>query len=285
MKISLHPARMNAGSLSLAEFVDLAARHDFDAVEFSVGAARKLIEEKGSPDRVKAQLAEKGVELGSFGLSTEWRKDDATFREGLAKLDDEAAVAASLGANRCTTWMPPAVNEDPDAWTERTADRFREIARVFGKYGVRLGLEWVGPHHLRAGGANAMGATNAIYTLPGTLELIERIGEPNVGLLVDSYHCYTTGVTESDLAKLTDAQIVHVHINDAAKGVGVAGAKDGERVLAGEGEIDLAGFLNGLRAAGYKGYIAPEILSPNNIADDPETAAAKVRASLKSVGL
>ncbi|HVK03623.1 MAG TPA: hypothetical protein VM490_09115, partial [Armatimonadaceae bacterium] len=102
MKISLHPARMNAGSLSLAEFVDLAARHDFDAVEFSVGAARKLIEEKGSPDRVKALLAEKGVELGSFGLSTEWRKDDATFREGLAKLDDEAAVAASLGANRCT---------------------------------------------------------------------------------------------------------------------------------------------------------------------------------------
>jgi Sugar phosphate isomerases/epimerases len=285
MKISLHPARLNAGALSLAEFADLAARNDFAAFEFSIGGARKLIEEKGGPEAVKTFLAEKNVELGSFGLSVEWRGDEETFQKGLAALEDEAAVAASLGADRCTTWMPPAVNDDAEAWIARTADRFREIARIFGRHGVRLGLEWVGPHHLRAGAPNAMGANAAIYTLPGTLDLIARIGEPNVGLLVDSYHCYTTGVTGDDLAKLTDAQIVHVHINDAPKGSGPEGARDGERVLPGEGEIDLKDFLDGLRRAGYRGYIAPEILNPNNIADDPETAAAKVRMSLRTVGL
>lgn len=287
MKTSLNGARLGADKLSFAEFVGLAARHGFDGVDFGIGAAMKLGEERGGgAEAVRAYFAEKNVAPAAFGMDVDWRKDEETFQSGLSALADKARFAQAIGADRCVTWMPPSVSGDVSDWHAQSVRRFREIARVLGGSGVRFGLEWVGPHHLREGGADAMGRKNWIYTMQGTLDLIEEIGQPNMGLLVDCYHCYTTGIGEAEISRLTDAQIVHVHVNDARKGVGPQNVRDGERVLPGEGEIDLAGFTRGLKAAGYTGFIAAEVLAPQNIAGDPDTAATKVRESLRtSMGL
>ena len=281
MKTSLCGAGLNAGKLSLTEFADLAARHGFDGVDFGIGGAQKMAQERGGADAVRAFFVEKGIAPASFGLDVEWRKDEETFAAGMAALPEKAALAQAIGASRCCTWMPPAVTTDLAAWEAQTVRRFRAVARALGEHGVRFGIEWVGPLHLRSGADK----TPWIYTLDGTLALIEQIGEPNVGLLVDSYHCYTTGVGEEKIASLGDDRIVHVHINDAPRGVGPEGARDNERVLPGEGEIDLAEFLRGLNGAGYTGFIAVEVLAPQPLAADPDTAAARVRASLQAVGL
>jgi len=285
MKTSLNGAGLGAGKLSFAEFVQLAARAGFDGVDFGIGGAQKMADENGgSVEAVRDFLAKHRVAPAQFGLDVEWRKDEEAFTAGLAALGAKAALAQALGATRCCTWMPPAVNDDLGAWEAQTTRRFRQIARVLGDHGVRFGLEWVGPRHVREG-PTAMGARPWIHTLDGTQALIRQIGEPNVGLLVDSYHCYTTGLTEDDLARLTDDQIVHVHINDAPRGVGPDNVRDGERLLPGEGEIELAGFLRGLGRAGYQGYVAAEVLAPKPLADDPEAAAARVRAALNAVGV
>lgn len=285
MKVSLNGARLGADKLTFLEYVDLAARHGFDGVDFGIGAAMRATEELGGPDLLVDYMKEKGVAPASFGLDVEWRRDQATFENGMATLLKKAEFAQRIGATRCCTWMPPSTNENLEDWNRLVRRRFSEIGQALHRYGIRFGLEWVGPHHLRAGSANAMGTNPWIYNMADTLDLINDIGLPNLGLLVDSYHCYTTGVTEEDLAKLTDSQIVHVHINDAPKGVGPEGARDGERLLPGAGEIDLRAFLRGLERAGYLGYVAAEILAPQNIAETPEEAAALVRDSLSSAGL
>jgi sugar phosphate isomerase/epimerase len=284
MKTSLNGAGLGAGTLGLAGFVDLAARQGFDGVDFGLGGAQKLADERGGAGAVRALFDEKNVAPATFGLEIEWRRDEATFNDGLTAFKEKLPLARAIGADRCVTWMPPSVNDEPAAWEAQTVRRFRLVARVLADHGVRFGLEWVGPKHLRAGDG-AMGRNVWIHTLDGTLALVREIGEPNVGLLVDCYHCYTTGIGEAELAKLSDDQIVHVHVNDAKRGVPVDAVKDGDRVLPGDGAIDLAGFLNGLRAAGYRGYIAPEVLAPQPLAADPETAAANVRASLRNIGL
>ena len=285
MKTSLNPARLGANGYSFKQFVDLASEHGFNGIDFGIGGAMRLAETEGGAEALKDYAASKNVAPAVFGLDVEWRKDDATFQEGLLKLPAQAAFAQALGSDRCTTWMPPSINDEFSVWTERTASRFREVAIIFADAGIRLGLEWVGPHHLRAGGANPMGKYDTVHDIPGTLDLIAQTGLDNLGLLVDSYHCYTTGAGEAEVAALTDAQIVHVHINDAPKGVGPGGAKDGERLLPGEGEIDLEGFLRGLKTAGYTGYIAAEILAPQDLAPNAEDAADKVRTSLRNLAL
>ena len=183
------------------------------------------------------------------------------------------------------TWMPPSVGGDARAWERQTARRFGEIANILDDEGIWLGLEWVGPHHLRAGAENAMGAEETVHTLDGTLRLIEQIGQPMVGLLVDCYHCFTTGIGEAEIASLQDKQIVHVHINDAPKGVTWETARDGERVLPGTGVIDVAGFLRALKTVGYTGFVAAEVLAAEDIAPTPDEAAGRVMAAMAALGV
>ncbi|MBC8136629.1 MAG: sugar phosphate isomerase/epimerase [Fibrella sp.] len=285
MKLSLNSARLGAGNLNLMQFVDLAARHGFSGVDTGAGAAKQLVETLGDVSAANDYLLEKSVALATFGLDVQWRNTDEAFGEGIAKLPAQAELMASLGCTRCLTWMLPSSDVPQDEWIARTIRRFTEVGKIFGDSDIRFGLEWVGPHHLRANGANAAGPYETVYDIPTTLDLIQQIGLDNIGLLVDSYHCYTTGAGEAEVAALTDAQIVHVHINDAPKGVGPAGAKDGERLLPGEGEINLDGFLRGLKTAGYSGYIAAEILAPQDLAPNAEEAADRVRTSLRNLGL
>jgi sugar phosphate isomerase/epimerase len=285
MKLSLNPARLGAGNLNLMQFIDLAARHGFSGVDTGAGAAKQLVDTLGDVSAATDYLLEKSVVIATFGLDAQWRTTDEAFAEGIAKLPAQAELLAALGCTRCLTWMPPSADVEKDEWVARTVKRFTEAGKILGDHGIRFGLEWVGPHHLRANGANPMGKFDTVHDIPGTLDLIAQTGLDNLGLLVDSYHCYTTGAGEAEVAALTDAQIVHVHINDAPKGVGPGGAKDGERLLPGEGEIDLEGFLRGLKTAGYTGYIAAEILAPQDLAPNAEDAADKVRTSLRNLAL
>jgi sugar phosphate isomerase/epimerase len=284
MKASLCGAGLGAGKLTFLEYIDLAAQNGFDGVDFGIEQAEKSVDEVGRRE-FEDFINARGITLANFGLPVEWRRDEVTYNDHVSRLAHRAELAQKLGCSRCCTYILPATDLAPDEWWRQTVRRFSEIARILSGYGVRLGLEWVGPHHLRAGGANATGKNNVLVDLPQTLELIKDIGNPAVGLLVDSYHCYTTGIGGAEIAKLTPDQIVHVHLNDAAKGVTPEEARDGARVLPGDGGIDLEGFLTGLRASGYDGYVAVEVLAPKPLADTPQEAAAKQRESLRRFGL
>jgi sugar phosphate isomerase/epimerase len=155
--------------------------------------------------------------------------------------------------------------------------RLRTCAQILGAYGIRLGLEFVGPHHLRTRWQNPF-----IWTVDETLDWIDAIGERNVGLLFDSYHWYTNGGTVADIEKLRVDQIVHVHINDAPD-VPVEEVLDNGRVYPGEGVIDLAGFLQGLQRIGYTGAVAQEILTAEAPTDSPESLAERSKAGFDKV--
>ncbi len=82
---------------------------------------------------------------------------------------------------------------------------------------------------------------------------------------------------------LPKERIVHVHINDAPDRP-VEEQVDNERVMPGDGIIDLVGFLRALKAAGYEGAVSVEVLSktlPQQFSKDE--LAAKARAGLEKV--
>ncbi len=88
------------------------------------------------------------------------------------------------------------------------------------------------------------------------LRLAADIGTGNVGLLLDAYHQYTGGGTPADLDRITAADVVTVHVNDALAGIPIDELPDLVRCLPLEtGVIDLAGLYAqagraGLRRAG-----------------------------------
>ncbi|MFC4811286.1 sugar phosphate isomerase/epimerase family protein [Paenibacillus sp. GCM10023250] len=267
-------SRAGLGDIGSDErFIALAGEYGFQTVDID---AKGLIDRNGI-EGARKLLADSGVTIGSIGLSVEWRQSEEKFRAGLAKLADEAAAAASLGVRNCCTYVLPATDNKAAHFAVVATRRLRTCAQILGAYGIRLGLEFVGPHHLRTAWANPF-----LWSMDETLDWIAAIGEPNVGLLFDAYHWYTNGHSVADIEALTPDQLVHVHINDAPD-VPVEEARDNGRLYPGEGVIDLAGFLKALNAIGYKGSVTQEILAAESPSESPEALLARSKAGFAKV--
>jgi len=253
---SLGPGAIGIGA-SLTEGLELAKAADYQGLSINIGEVKKLAEEK-SADYVKGLFEEAGMKMGAWGLPVNWNGEEADYKKGVAGLKDYAKVAQELGCTRLATWILPFSNYKPFKENfDFHVERFRPIAEVLNDYGCCLGLEFIGPKTMRDGKKYEF-----VYTMEGMLELCDAIGTGNMGLLLDAWHWYTSHGTLDDLKKLKAENVVHVHINDAPKGIPVDEQVDNVRRLPGEtGVIDLVGFLKCLNDIGYEGPVMPEPFS------------------------
>lgn len=235
-------------------YIEQAARYGFGAVDTEAAPLRSWLDSKNA-EAARAHLEEHGVIVGSFGLPVEWRQGEERFRADLAKLTEYAAAAASIGCTACCTYVLPSTDQEPVRFMAVATRRLRQCAQILGAYGIRFGLEFVGPHHLRTAWKHPF-----IWDQTSFLDWIDAIDERNVGLLYDAFHWYTSEASYADILRLKPEQIVHVHLNDA-RPVPVADVLDNDRLYPGEGAIDLAAFLRGLREIGYTGVVSQEILT------------------------
>lgn len=256
---------------SLTEGLELAKAANFQGLDINIGEVAKLVEER-SADYVKKLFDDASLKMGAWGLPVNWRGDEAELKQGLERLRYLAKIGQSLGCTRLSTWIPPTSDDKP--FKENFSfhvQRFRPIGQVLSEYGCQLGLEFIGPKTSRTGRKYEF-----IYTMEGMLELCDKIGTGNMGLLLDAWHWYTSHGTLDDLKKLTADQVVHVHINDAPTGIPVDEQIDNVRRLPGEtGVIDLVGFLKCLDDIGYEGPVTPEPFS-DKVKGLPPLEAAKI---------
>jgi len=211
-----------------------------------------------SAERVRELLTAHELRAGGVGLPMDFRAADAEYAASLAELPQIVALAAAAGYTRFFTWMPPFSESLP--FKENLAfhvARLRPIAGVLADHGCRLGLEFLGPKTCRDGHTYSF-----IHTIAGMLDLAERVGA-NTGLLLDSWHWFTSLGTVEEIRALRPEQIVYVHLNDAPAGIAIEQQQDLVRRLPGAtGVEDVGGFLTALRAIGYDGPVVPEPFVP-----------------------
>ena len=281
MKIALTPGSIGVTAKNQAELNDLAHRHRFEAVEPRTDELAAL-----SADQLAALAADlkaKQLVWAAAGLPVDFRKDDATFKAGLAKLPAQAAGLQRAGVSRMGTWLSPS----HDTLTYQAnfrlhAARLREVATILKDHGLRLGLEYVGTQLLLVGKRYPF-----LHTMAETRELIAEINTGNVGFVLDTWHWWTAGDTVGDIQTLKNNDVVSVDLNDAPTGVAKALQRDNERELpAATGVIDVAAFLGALVAIGYNGPVRPEPFNKalNALENDPACASASA-ALHRAMGL
>lgn len=197
---------------------------------------------------------------GQSGLTVDFRKDDAQFRKDLAALPSIAAALQKAGASRVGTWISPNHDSLPYlANLKQHAVRLREVAKILGDHGQRLGLEYVGPKTLWTAKRFPF-----VHSMAEMKELLGEIGAPNTGFVLDTWHWYTAGETAADLATLKNSDVVCIDLNDAPSGVPVDQQIDSKREIPmATGVIDTAAFLSALQAIGCD---APVRCEPFNAA-------------------
>ncbi len=227
-----------------------------------------------------ATMKDKGIRYGAAGLSVEFRGSEDKFRSDFAQYPKRAALLKQLGVTRVATWILPGSNELTYLENFKQHEtRLREVAKTLGDNGTRLGLEFVGPRTSRERFRYPF-----VCAQRDMMELVAAIGLDNVGLLVDSWHWYTSHGTIEELMQLSNKDIVHVHVNDAPAGVKVDEQIDSRRTLpATTGMIDMKGFINALAKIGYDGPVEVEPFDQDLRKLEPDAAVQKTAESLGRV--
>lgn len=128
-------------------------------------------------------------------------------------------------------------------------ERLKPAADVAGELGITLGVE---PYRQTSG--------TLVTTLPEVLELVDAVGRPNVKVIIDVWHYWDIPNGLKVLADNVD-WLIGVQLNDWREPT--RGWCD--RVLPGDGIIDLRAFFRTLTAAGYDGWYDVEVFSDNGL--------------------
>jgi sugar phosphate isomerase/epimerase len=131
-------------------------------------------------------------------------------------------------------------------------DGLREAARVASGLGLKLALEPI--HH-----SIAQWFTT-ITTVQQTVDLIEEVGAPNIGISFDTWHSWDQPNLMDEIRRYADRFLI-VHIGDWRNPT----RSWCDRVLPGDGIANMPAMLGALEATGYDGWYEFEVLSDNGI--------------------
>ena len=265
------------GHLSWPEFARLASKTGFLGVDAMLEPAMA-----DGLERTRSLLEELRLKPAFVNLPVEFRKDDATFRAGLRKLEDAAPFAAAMGCPRMMTYIMPSSETPKDELRRLFKERFTQCAHILARSHCRLGLEFLGPLHLRKQFPHEF-----IWKMDEMLDFAKECG-PNVGLTLDAWHWYHAGGTVADILAAGKERIVVVHFDDSAN-LPADQVRDNERLLPGEGVIDLTGFLQALQKIGYEDSLSVEVFG-RGLKEMPPAESAKLcleagRAVFRKAGI
>jgi sugar phosphate isomerase/epimerase len=257
--------------------LERAQANGFDALDLPLSVLRRS-GNRTSVAELSERWAAHGLRSGGWRLPFDYQAHRTDLKADLRTLRACARTAGALGSPWCYYWIEPTSEEL--TFAENAAmqvERLRAIADVLGEHDCRLGLEPIGPRTLRVGARFEF-----VHSIPMALDLLSSVDRPNVGLLVDCFHWYTSHAGVDDLMGLAPEQVVYVHINDAVAGVDVDEQLDDVRTLPGATRvIDLVGFLQALDRIGYDGPVAVEPFDGSLAGLPPDERVRLVAQSLR----
>jgi sugar phosphate isomerase/epimerase len=256
--------------ISGADRMRLAATTGYGGVDWDLAPAKTA-----GREATRALLAELKIKPTIVNLPMArplpFGGEQPAFQEALTQLADDAAFTAGIGCRKMMVVLPASTTLD---WQEQRAlakDRLAAVAEVLQGSQIRLGLEFLGPLYFREARAGGPPATPFIWNLPDALALAKDCG-PHVGVILDAWHWHHAGSTAADILAADKARIVHLHVSDA-KETPPAAVRDNQRLMPGEGIIDLVGFFQALKKIGYADGVSPEPLGRIPAEMPPDEAA------------
>ncbi len=217
---------------------------------------------RNAVDELKELLQRNRMAVATAQLGPNWNMDGELWEQALEKAEPRLQVLAELGGKvtfSCPNRWPKAVGEAEWEWL---VSKFQAYADWVGRYDVDLVFEFLGPQVGRPDPRRIMYPW--VMGLDSALELIERANRPNLGLILDVIHWWAGGGTYEDLHKVKGLPMT-LHVFDLPEGVDPETMADSDRVLPGEGFINLVRWLRILKEDGYDSDLMPEVLGPRAV--------------------
>jgi 2-keto-myo-inositol isomerase len=255
MKISLNGATTMKADLSTD--IRIASEAGFDCVEIWAAKLREFLK-ASTTGELRRMLDKYAVEPYSINSI-----EHITFRdgEGQTSLLDECEELCRIAAEIGCAHIVVVPGRLPRALTHKevvdeSVLTLRSLSSIASRSGVGLAFEFLGQPDC------------SVQTLELAAEIVERVGQPNVGLVIDSFHFYAGGSTMESIDELDPERLFVFHINDAENRPREL-LEDRHRLLPGLGILPLAEIVAALRRIGYDRVTSVEIFRPEYWERDP----------------
>ncbi|MEU0470678.1 sugar phosphate isomerase/epimerase family protein [Amycolatopsis sp. NPDC006131] len=252
---------------SFSRLIELATRHGFGGV----GLWRDAYAGNGAAAAAR-DLRKAGLRVSSVCRGGAFPQPDETSRAA-ALADNLRAIdeARTLDADCLVLVCGAAAGRDLAAARNQIEDGIAELVPHADEAGVRLAIEPMHPM--------MVADRSAITSLTEAVDLVERLASPRVGLCVDSYHVFWDVNLAGELARAPEA-LMSVQLADWVLPIH---GQLSSRGMPGEGSIDLPGFVQLTRKAGYRGLVEVEVLSDRWWATDPADTAQAAADALREI--
>lgn len=250
---------LNASTIKptpLLEKIRVAGEAGYHGIELWAVELYEHVGRGGEISEVERALADHGLEVPCFIAVRNWGETSGwEYKLAMDEARRRFELAARLGAPLmvCT---PPM--ERPGI--AGLAEGYRDLLRIGRETGVRAVLEYI----------SFFASLNKVSD---TVAVLDECGEPDACLILDAFHNWNNRTTFEDLRALAPERIAHYHIDDAPAWIPSGSQKDPDRVMVGDGIVDLRGEMEILVEKGYDRWLSLELFNAEWWAKDPmETA-------------
>ncbi len=242
-----------------AESVAIASRAGFVGLDIRFNKFATQIE-KLDTEAFADAMAAAGLRPGYSSITPQKLNvpEDEWIRE-MTDVPRRARLAQALGYRRATSVVVPFHETmEFDENLAFHARRAREAANLLGDFGISFGMEYVSPKTRWQGLGHEF-----VHDLAGMHTLLDAVGRPNVGVMLDSFHWACAQETADDLRTLKPEQVIAVHVCDLLADTPLDEQDVRFRASPGEtGGVDMNTFLRTLVEIGYDGPISAEPTHP-----------------------
>ncbi|MFN3613861.1 MAG: bifunctional sugar phosphate isomerase/epimerase/4-hydroxyphenylpyruvate dioxygenase family protein [Rubrimonas sp.] len=207
-----------------------------------------ILAHDGPPAEVGRMARDLGLEIVALqpfrdfeGMPDERR--DRTFARARRKFD----LMVELGAP--TLLVCSNISPQAQGGVDRAAADLRALGDLAAEAGVSIGFE-------------ALAWGRFIRDWRDAWEAVRRADHPAVRLVLDSFHTLAPGYPVAPIATIPADRIAFVQLADApAIEMDALQLSRHLRLFPGQGDLDIAGFMDAVRATGFDGWISHEIFN------------------------
>jgi sugar phosphate isomerase/epimerase len=261
--LSTQPAQFQAATFKgdLAANLTRIANFGYDGVELAIRDP-KLVH----LDALEELVRQNGLRVSAIGTGQAWGEEGLSFtdpdpgvrRAAIERIKSHIPVASRFGAVIIIGLIRGIVKPgiDPGQVLDWLIEALRECCDAARPHGLRLALEPINRYE-----------TTLINNTTQGLDLIEKVGSDNFGLLLDTFHMNIEEAHIEASISTCGERIYHFHVADS------------NRWFPGAGHLDFRSILDALFTTGYQGWVSGEFLSQ----PDVSTAAQRGFSFLRNI--
>ncbi|MCA9082541.1 MAG: sugar phosphate isomerase/epimerase [Planctomycetaceae bacterium] len=250
----------------LLQKIETAGKAGYAGIELWHDDLDAHVQDGGQLADVRKALNDNGLKVPTTIHMKDWfqpagEPHTQAMETARRKLEQAAEVGAPF-----TVAGPPHGQAD----RELGKKHYHELLELGASFGVRPAFEY-------------LGFVQDIRTIDAAIDIIVGSAHPAACLVLDPFHCYVGGGGVESIAKLSAEQVAVSHFNDAPAEPAPSTQRDPDRVMPGDGAIDLRRYCDLLRQIGYQGFLSLELFRPDLWEQDPLEVARIGLEKMKAV--